>query len=83
MVLIYRFRACLKEGKDVTRCTNNFFRMVKRSCAHEFTQYATCLDKSNNRLRVGLNAKIFKKQIIEFGWVFSIACRLPKDPVHL
>ena len=45
-------RKCLQEGKDVTRCSNNFFRMVKKSCAAEFTQYAMCLEKSSADLLV-------------------------------
>lgn len=40
-------RKCINEGKAVTNCALNFFRKVKKTCAAEFTQYATCLDKSS------------------------------------
>lgn len=40
-------RKCIEEGKQVTSCTMNFFRMVKKTCAEEFAQYANCLDKSS------------------------------------
>ncbi|XP_044744558.1 NADH dehydrogenase [ubiquinone] 1 alpha subcomplex subunit 8 [Coccinella septempunctata] len=40
-------RACLNEGKAVTNCALNFFRQVKKSCAEEFQQYYTCIDKSS------------------------------------
>lgn len=40
-------RKCIEEGKVVTSCTMDFFRKVKKTCAEEFTQYATCLDKSS------------------------------------
>lgn len=43
-------RACIQEGKDVTRCSNNFFRQIKQNCATQFTQYAMCLDKSSFNL---------------------------------
>uniref|UniRef100_C1BNI9 NADH dehydrogenase [ubiquinone] 1 alpha subcomplex subunit 8 n=1 Tax=Caligus rogercresseyi TaxID=217165 RepID=C1BNI9_CALRO len=41
-------RACIKEGKEVTECSMNFFNQVKKSCAAEFTTYAMCLEKSSN-----------------------------------
>lgn len=40
-------RKCLKEGKDVTNCSFEFFRLIKKTCHAEFTQYAHCLDKSS------------------------------------
>ncbi|KAG8222919.1 hypothetical protein J437_LFUL000213 [Ladona fulva] len=40
-------RKCLQEGKGVTSCTLEFFRKVKKACYDEFTQYATCIDKSS------------------------------------
>lgn len=40
-------RKCLNEGKDVTACSLEFFRLVKKWCHAEFTQYANCLDKSS------------------------------------
>lgn len=43
-------RKCLKEGRDVTSCTFDFFRLIKKSCHAEFTQYANCLDKSSSDL---------------------------------
>jgi len=41
-------RKCLDLGKAVTACSLNFFRQVKKSCAQEFTQFATCLEKSSS-----------------------------------
>lgn len=41
-------RKCLKEGKEVTNCALQFFRLVKKSCHQEFTQHAHCLDKSSS-----------------------------------
>ncbi|GAA48884.1 NADH dehydrogenase (ubiquinone) 1 alpha subcomplex 8 [Clonorchis sinensis] len=38
-------RACLKEGKLVTSCAQDFFRRVKKHCSEEFTRYFTCLHK--------------------------------------
>lgn len=43
-------RKCLEEGRAVTSCALEFFRKVKKTCADEFTQYATCLDKSSGDL---------------------------------
>lgn len=40
-------RKCLKEGKDVTNCSFEFFRLIKKTCHAEFAQYAHCLDKSS------------------------------------
>lgn len=40
-------RACIKEGRDVTSCSLNFFKAVKKSCTGEFTAYATCLERSS------------------------------------
>lgn len=40
-------RKCLAEGKAVTNCALDFFRKIKKSCAEEFMQYATCIDKSS------------------------------------
>ncbi|XP_031620697.1 NADH dehydrogenase [ubiquinone] 1 alpha subcomplex subunit 8 [Contarinia nasturtii] len=40
-------RKCLKEGRDVTNCSFEFFRLIKKSCYDEFTQYAHCLDRSS------------------------------------
>ena len=40
-------RKCLKEGKEVTQCAVNFFKMVKGSCNEEFTKHWTCLDYRN------------------------------------
>lgn len=43
-------RKCLKEGNDVTSCSFEFFRLIKKSCHAEFAQYAHCLDKSSSDL---------------------------------
>lgn len=40
-------RKCLNEGKEVTNCSFEFFRLMKKTCRAEFEQYATCLDKSS------------------------------------
>ncbi|XP_046399074.1 NADH dehydrogenase [ubiquinone] 1 alpha subcomplex subunit 8 [Ischnura elegans] len=40
-------RKCIQEGKAVTCCALEFFRKVKSACYNEFTQYATCIDKSS------------------------------------
>merc|ERR1712059_48943 len=40
-------RACIKEGKEVTSCSLNFFRQVKATCAAEFMTYASCLEKNS------------------------------------
>jgi len=44
-------RKCLNEGKAVTSCTLNFFRLVKKNCMEEFMDYADCLDRSSDDLR--------------------------------
>ena len=40
-------RKCLKEGRDVTSCSMEFFRKVKAMCATEFMTYATCLERGS------------------------------------
>lgn len=40
-------RKCIAQGKDVTSCSFEFFRIIKKSCHAEFAQYANCLDKSS------------------------------------
>ncbi|CAG9860046.1 unnamed protein product [Phyllotreta striolata] len=40
-------RQCINEGKAVTSCALKFFQQVKKTCASEFMQYVTCLDKSS------------------------------------
>lgn len=40
-------RKCINEGKAVTKCTLNFFRQIKKTCAGEFAQFTNCLDKSS------------------------------------
>lgn len=40
-------RKCLDEGKVLTACGLDFFRLVKKSCVDEFTQFANCIDKSS------------------------------------
>ncbi|XP_062621209.1 NADH dehydrogenase [ubiquinone] 1 alpha subcomplex subunit 8-like [Saccostrea cucullata] len=37
--------ACLKEGKDVTKCGFQFFGKVKKHCMKEFEAYYTCIDR--------------------------------------
>merc|ERR1712226_867355 len=43
-------RKCLKEGRDVTSCSMEFFRKVKATCASEFMTYTSCLEKSSASL---------------------------------
>ncbi|CAG2058152.1 unnamed protein product [Timema podura] len=40
-------RKCINEGKDVTSCSLDFFRKIKKSCFDEFTQHADCLNRSS------------------------------------
>jgi len=40
-------RACIDEGKTLTACGADFFRMVKKGCLEEFEQFATCVDRSS------------------------------------
>jgi NADH dehydrogenase (ubiquinone) 1 alpha subcomplex subunit 8 len=40
-------RKCLAEGREVTRCALEFFRVVKSSCNDVFTAHWTCLDERN------------------------------------
>lgn len=44
-------RKCLNEGKEVTNCSFEFFRLLKKSCHAEFAQYANCLDQSSADLQ--------------------------------
>lgn len=44
-------RKCIKEGKEVTNCSLEFFRLIKKSCHAEFAQYANCLDQSSSDLQ--------------------------------
>ena len=40
-------RKCLAEGREVTRCALEFFRVVKSSCNDVFAAHWTCLDERN------------------------------------
>ncbi|XP_065215950.1 NADH dehydrogenase [ubiquinone] 1 alpha subcomplex subunit 8 [Planococcus citri] len=40
---------CVNEGKEVTACTMDFFRKLKKSCAPELKAYAYCIDQSSVR----------------------------------
>lgn len=44
-------RKCVNYGKEVTKCSLEFFRKVKKLCYNEFERYAFCLDKSDHSLR--------------------------------
>ena len=37
----------MKEGRDVTSCSMEFFKKVKALCATEFMTYATCLERGS------------------------------------
>ncbi|KAH3700624.1 NADH dehydrogenase [ubiquinone] 1 alpha subcomplex subunit 8-like [Dreissena polymorpha] len=39
-------RPCLNEGKEVTRCSIDFLRNVKKTCNEDFTAFWNCLDHS-------------------------------------
>lgn len=41
-------RPCVDLGKQVTRCTMEFFQRVKSVCYQEFKQFAHCVDKSSS-----------------------------------
>lgn len=41
-------RKCLQEGKEVTKCSLEFFRQLKKTCYSEFTNYSNCIDKSSS-----------------------------------
>jgi len=45
-------RKCLREGKDVTSCSMEFFKKVKATCAAEFMSYASCLEKSSGDMQL-------------------------------
>lgn len=40
-------RYCIKEGKEVSKCTFDFFIKLKKVCYHELDVYSTCLDKGS------------------------------------
>lgn len=40
---------CINEGKEVTACTMEFFRKLKKSCSKELKNYANCIDQSSVR----------------------------------
>lgn len=44
-------RKCLAEGREVTQCALNFFRMVKDNCNDVFTTHWTCLDDHNQSFK--------------------------------
>lgn len=44
-------RKCLAEGREVTRCALDFFRVVKGSCNEAFTAHWTCLDEQNQSFK--------------------------------
>jgi len=39
-------RVCLKYGKELTACGNDFLKRVKKSCGDELSWYTKCLDYS-------------------------------------
>ena len=40
-------RRCIPEGKDVAKCGNEFFRVVKANCDESFVPFFNCLDNGN------------------------------------
>lgn len=50
-------RYCVKEGKEVSKCTFDFFVKLKKLCYHELDAYSTCIDKSTWDLGVSLCRK--------------------------
>ena len=45
-------RKCLAEGKEVTKCSLDFFRKMKANCRQEFDAYANCVDKSSTNFEL-------------------------------
>jgi NADH dehydrogenase (ubiquinone) 1 alpha subcomplex subunit 8 len=39
-------RKCINEGKEVTRCGFDFYRLLKKNCQEEFNTYHECIDKA-------------------------------------
>jgi NADH dehydrogenase (ubiquinone) 1 alpha subcomplex subunit 8 len=37
-------RKCLKYNKELSKCANDFFHIVRDNCAESFTNYWKCLD---------------------------------------
>ena len=44
-------RKCLAQGREVTQCALNFFRLVKGSCNEVFTSHWACLDDNNQSFK--------------------------------
>lgn len=44
-------RKCLNEGKEVTKCSLDFFRKMKANCRKEFETYANCVDRSSTNFK--------------------------------
>ncbi|XP_043474862.1 NADH dehydrogenase [ubiquinone] 1 alpha subcomplex subunit 8 [Leptopilina heterotoma] len=40
-------RQCIDYGKEVTSCTLEFFRKLKKTCLNEFTTYVRCIERSS------------------------------------
>ncbi|KJE96335.1 NADH dehydrogenase 1 alpha subcomplex subunit 8 [Capsaspora owczarzaki ATCC 30864] len=42
---------CLEEGRYVTECTAEFFKVLRGNCNERFTELWQCLDKNNQDFR--------------------------------
>lgn len=72
---------CIPEGKEVTACTLEFFRKLKKSCFEELDRYSHCIDKSSDSFNYYTCRKtqaVFDECVLEnFGierpiyWYFS------------
>ena len=67
-------RKCLKEGKDVTSCSMEFFRKVKAMCATEFMTYASCLERGSANMEFS-NCR--NTQVRSLHWNCSALKQLP------
>lgn len=45
-------RVTIKEGAKVTACGIDFLKKMRKSCLDEVTNYANCIDTSNQKLFV-------------------------------
>merc|ERR1711981_196817 len=66
--------SCLKEGKVVTACANEFFKKVKSACAESFTQHAMCLEQSSGKM----DARFCRKSQILFDNCMKESLNMPR-----
>ncbi|CAB3361117.1 Hypothetical predicted protein [Cloeon dipterum] len=84
-------RSCIKEGKLVTSCANQFFSQMKKFCRDEIEQYANCLQKSSGNLEYSKCRKtqgVYDKCVLdnlgierpEFGYFCRVKIHDSKRP---